>query len=146
MQVARLLFAGLLLFASAASAQNMDPMLVARAKEYQAAVQARDAAKIASFYTEDAVTFGQWGVVKGQAAIRRDFESEIKRAHEMSIRIVDATTSGDLGYVFGTFSVPNSANRPGRAGTYLEVWKRVDGQWLIAYDTASNDPLPLLVE
>ena len=134
----------LVAFAATVSAQNMDPTLVARSKEFTAAVQALDAAKVGSFYAEDAVVFDTSGMAKGRPAVQKAMAGGLKILSQMSHKIVDARTSGDLGYIFGTFSFPASVPAPngGRSGNYLTVWKRIGGQWLIAYDTFSDDPKP----
>jgi uncharacterized protein (TIGR02246 family) len=124
--------------------QRRDPTLVARDNEFTAATKAKDAAKTTAFYAEDAVMFNDGKMVKGRAAIQKDTEAQLKTGlADISTKTVDARTSGDLGYTFGTFSFAGSASREaGRTGSYLTVWKRVGGQWLIAYDTYSNDPRP----
>src|SRR4030095_679030 len=109
-------------------------------KQYQAAVKAHDAAKVASFYAEDAVLMLPNELpIKGRRAIHKDL-AQTAFASE---------TSGDLGYTQGEFVV----KRPGGGevrGKYVEVWKRIKGEWKILYNipnanhppTAHTPPTP----
>jgi uncharacterized protein (TIGR02246 family) len=130
--------------AGEATAQNLHPDLLARSREFMTAMKAKDAAKVASFYAEDAIAFNEGApVMKGRAAIQKDIEGMLKLGlADMTSQVIDATVSGNLGYVFGTFAFPASQGGKPRTGHYLEVWKRVGNSWLIAYDTFSADPSP----
>jgi uncharacterized protein (TIGR02246 family) len=126
---------------SLAAAQTKDPALVARANEYKAAMKAKDAAKIATLYTEDAVIFYEGSITRGRSAIQKDYEQVLTGSPDISI--VEAQTENNIGYAFGTFSFPaEGPDKKPRSGHYVEIWKRVGGQWLIAYDTFSNGPTP----
>lgn len=142
MRTALVLLALALLLAGQAAAQSLHPDLVRRTREFTAALKSRDAAKIAAFYTEDAVAFNEGApVIKGRAAIQKDLEAMLKQGlADMTSQLLDATVSGNLGYTFGTFSLPAASVGKPRTGHYMEVWKLVGGQWLIAYDTFSADP------
>jgi uncharacterized protein (TIGR02246 family) len=130
---------------SAQSAQNRDQALMARSQELMAALKSKDAAKVASFYTEDAVAFSGAGpLVRGRAAIQKDLEEVLKLGlADSSMDVIDATTSGNLGYVFGRFSGPPAGpDKKRRTGNYLQIWKRVGSEWLMAYETLSPDYVP----
>jgi ketosteroid isomerase-like protein len=152
MRIASLAVGIALLICSGTSAQNMDAALVARSAEWDAAMKAKDSAKLASFYTEDFLAFSE-GVppTRGRAAAQKDFETmfrararqaaQTKSDPEMSTKMLDATTSGNIGYVVGTFSIPPAGpDGKARTGHYMQIWKRVGGQWLIAYATFSDHP------
>jgi hypothetical protein len=56
--------------------------------------------------------------------------------------IVEATVSGDVGYIVGTFTVEAGGEQLG-TGKYIETWRRGDdGQWRISNDIFNNDAAP----
>jgi len=127
-----------LLLASPVLAQNPDSALAARFKEYVAATKGQDPAKVADFYTDDAVLFDAYGGVrKGRPNVRPE---ALKSLGTMSSTLTDARISGDLGYTFGTFSFPATGSQKPRTGSFLVVWRKVGSQWRIAYDTFADDP------
>jgi ketosteroid isomerase-like protein len=143
MRVTLLAFTIAVLVCSDTFAQNTDPALVKRSAEWDAAMKAKDAAKLASFYTEDVLSFSEGDPPsKGRATAQKEFEAMLKRnPPPMSTKILDATTSGDIGYIVGTYSIPPAGpDKKGRTGHYLQIWKRIGGQWLIAYATFSDGP------
>ena len=73
--VYRAMLAGCLILALAthAAAQSPAPQLLELSKQYQTAVKARDAAKVAALYAEDAVLMPpDTPAVKGRSAIQQD--------------------------------------------------------------------------
>jgi ketosteroid isomerase-like protein len=134
---------GLLLVVSGASAQTADASMSGRLAEFNAAIKGKNAAKVAAFFTEDAVSYGEQSrPVKGRAALQRLWEKALNEGSVLTMidKAVDAQVSGTLGYIYGTFAYPSSNGTPGRTGNFLQVWKKVGNQWLIAYDTFSDDP------
>jgi ketosteroid isomerase-like protein len=130
--------------ASSAFAQNSDPALASRFKEFVAATKGQDPAKVADFFTDDAVLFDARGVKRGRAGVIAYFRPEtLKDFATMSSTVTDARSSGELGYTFGTFAFPASGSQKPRTGSFMLVWRRVGNQWRIAYDTFANDPLPV---
>jgi ketosteroid isomerase-like protein len=131
-------------FASPCFAQNLDPALAARFKEYVAATKGQDPEKVADFYTDDAVLFDAAGVKKGRARVIAYYRPEaLKTLATMSSTLTDARTSGELGYSFGTFAFPASGSQKPRTGSFMFVWRKVGNQWRIAYDTFADDPTPV---
>jgi ketosteroid isomerase-like protein len=55
----------------------------------------------------------------------------------------DVSTSGDLGYSYGTYEVHEKTGNDLllENGNYLRVWKKINGTWAMVVDVA--DPLPL---
>ena len=130
--------AAILLCASTASAQT--PSLLETARQYDAAARARDAAKVASFYAEDAMMLPPGEpIIKGRRAIEAAFRESLASTLETAGTPAASETSGDLGYVMGTWRIM-ATDRSVRYGNYLEVWKRVSGEWKIILDTWTEDP------
>ncbi|MGH9314933.1 MAG: YybH family protein [Vicinamibacterales bacterium] len=131
-----------------ASQTKTDSGLMKRANEFSAAVKAKDAAKVASLYTEEAVIMPpNEAMVKGrqniQAFMQRQFDGGVQ---EVTFSHLESATSGATGYAAGTYFL-SFKSKDGQAGTdngkYMEIWKRVGGEWKIAYDIFNSDKPPM---
>ena len=128
---------------STASAQAADPALAARFKEFVAATKGPDPAKVADFFTDDAVMIGASGIRKGRTAVIDYFRPEaLKGFATMSSTLVDTRSSGDLGYTFGTYAYPPTGAQKGATGSFMLVWRKVGNQWRIAYDATVSERAP----
>jgi uncharacterized protein (TIGR02246 family) len=138
----------LLAVASHTSAQAPISPLLQLTKQYLAAAKARDAAKVASFYAEDAVLMPPNAPpIKGKTAIQQDHERLFKESpsFELTATRLTSETSGDLGYIQGEFIVRRQGGSGGGGevrGKYIEVWKRINGQWKILYDINNANQAP----
>ena len=108
-----------------------------------AAFQAKDAARLTSHYTSDAVVAlpGE-AALKGNEAIGRanardlaDPNFKLTFANEKT----EVASSGDLAYTIGTFNVtytnPETKQPQDGAGNYITVFKKqADGSWKAAAD------------
>jgi len=134
---------GALAVASHVFAQAQGSPLLELTKQYLAAAKARDAAKVASFYAEDAVLMPPNAPpVKGRKAIQEDHERLFKQSpgFELTATPLASETSGDLGFIQGEFLVKRHSGEEVR-GKYVEVWKRIKGEWKILYDiNNANQP------
>jgi uncharacterized protein (TIGR02246 family) len=113
-------------------------------KQYLAAAKARDAAKVASFYAEDAVVMPPNAPpIHGRKAIQDDHERLFEQSPpvELTATPLASETSGDLGYIRGEFVIRRQGAADVR-GKYVEVWKRLNGQWKILYDINNTDHPP----
>lgn len=107
---------------------------------FAAALNAQDAARAASYYTEDAVLIPPGEpLVRGRAAIEAYWTAAIQAGgvRDVSVETLDARSSGDLGYEIGSFALtatgPNGEALTER-GRYIELLERgTDGRW---YSTA----------
>lgn len=124
-----------------AATQKADPAVVKIADAYVAAVKARDAAKIAELYAEDAIEMPPYQKpIKGRAAIRNHYEQQFKEMPELSdlqLTRIDARTTGDMGYDVGSYSqkfTPKDGKPTDDTGNYTVILRRAaDGQWRVAY-------------
>jgi uncharacterized protein (TIGR02246 family) len=126
-----------------AAAQSPAPQLLELSKQYQAAVKARDAGKIAAFYAEDAVLMPPDSPpVKGRKAIQQDHQKMFTESPgaELTITPLASEASGDLGYIQGEFLYRDGTEQV--RGKYVEVWKRLNGQWRILYDIFNSNQRP----
>ena len=108
-------------------------------RDFAAALNAKDAAKAASLYAEDAVVIppGE-AMVRGRANIEAYWKGAIEAGvRDATVQTIDAQSSGSMGYEIGTYTLiskgPNGEPVK-ESGRYIELLKRgSDGRW---YSTA----------
>jgi ketosteroid isomerase-like protein len=109
------------------------------------AIAAKDAAKVATFYGDDAMSFAN-GIetVKGRVAIQKSIVDKLKNGlADMTITVTEVRSDGDIGFRVARFRFPATTNGlEGASGTVFENWKRTKGKWLIAYENYIDDPKP----
>src|SRR5579862_2268172 len=136
-----------LLVTGAVQAQRKtDPGLDKVAAEFTAAFNAKDAAKVASFYADDAVLMSpDEPMVRGRSSIEVHYQEEFRVAFSnVQIKPMESVVSGTYAFETGT----SSAARPGTASTrtengkYVVIYKRVGSSWKIAYDIYNDDQPP----
>jgi ketosteroid isomerase-like protein len=66
---------------------------------------------------------------------------EAGRALTWKPALADVSTSGDLGYTYGTFEL-NTRGVTLQSGSYVRVWKQMKGKWQVVVDVMSPDPKP----
>jgi ketosteroid isomerase-like protein len=105
-------------------------------RDFAAAINAKDGALAASYYSEDAVVIPPGEAeVRGRAAIEAYWKGTIASGglRDASVETIEAQSSGSLGYEIGRYTL--TANGPDGApvqerGRYLELLKRgPDGKW-----------------
>jgi uncharacterized protein (TIGR02246 family) len=117
-----------------------DPVLNKMATEWASAYNAKDAAKLAGFYTEDAVYMPpNEPMVKGRAAIEAHFKRELQQGStNLQLMPMASAISGSQAFEAGTATVTVPGGRT-ENGKYLVVFKQVGGAWKIAYDINNAD-------
>lgn len=131
------------------------PILDKLVAEFVAAFNARDAAKVAAFYTEDATLMPPDApMVKGRPNIEAFWRGAFEQGlSNLKLRPFDSAISGDQGYEAGTATMDikpagKEAGAPASAGAvrpttdsskYVVVYKRVGADWKIAYDIFNSD-------
>jgi ketosteroid isomerase-like protein len=123
-------FLALILAFSASAQPSVElPADVARVlRDYEAAWQARDAAKLAALFAEDGfVLTGGKPPVRGREAIREVYEG---RGGPLALRALSYATEGDVGWIIGVYGATAEKD----LGKFVLALKRVDGRWMIAAD------------
>ena len=136
--------AAVLLFTGLVHGQGKtDPLLSKMAAEWAAAYNAKDAAKLTAFYTEDAVYMPPNApIAKGRAAIEANFKKELMQGYtNLQLMPMESAISGSQAYEAGTATVTAPGGRK-ENGKYLVVFKQVGGAWKIAYDINNPDQPP----
>jgi uncharacterized protein (TIGR02246 family) len=121
-----------------------DPILNKMATAWAATYNAKDAAKLAGFYAEDAVYMPpNQPMVKGRAAIEAHFKQEFQQGFtNLKLTPIESSISGSQAFEAGTATITAPGGRT-ENGKYLVVFKQVGGAWKIAYDINNNDqPAP----
>ena len=148
--VARAVFAGAALVAalgcrSEMSREDHRQTLLETREAVADAVAAGDVERIFSFWTDDMVIYpvGE-APVKGKAAVReyvRRNRQDLGVVPRTQLLEVDASASGDLGYIVGTYEWVNREGEGTRPGRYVTLWrKNEDGDWKCFLEIHSPDP------
>ena len=106
---------------------------------------ANDAAGVAALYTEDAQLLPpDMEIVSGRAAIQEFVaKSNPPGGPAFEIATVETLVFGDYAHRQGSFRVKGPGGEALEAGKFIELWKKVDGQWLIHRDMWSANAPPV---
>jgi ketosteroid isomerase-like protein len=117
-----------------------DPTLNKMAADWAAAFNAKDAAKLASFYADDAVYMPpNYPMVKGRANLEAQFKREFEEGFtNLQLKPMESAISGSHAFEAGTATVEAPGGLTDNS-KYLVVFKRVGSDWKIAYDIHNSD-------
>jgi ketosteroid isomerase-like protein len=102
-----------------------------------AALNARTAFE--SFLADDARVLRQNAEPARGKSAASNLMPEAGRALTWKPAMADVSTSGDLGYTYGTFEL-NTRGVTLQSGSYVRVWKKMKGKWRVVADVMSPDP------
>jgi uncharacterized protein (TIGR02246 family) len=124
-----------------------DPALDKLTKAYMSAFNAKDAAKVAALYTEDAVLMPpNQAMVKGRANIQSFWAGALKEgAASLELRPMESSIGGTQAFEAGTYTLASKGAGGAAAteiGKYVIVLHRVGADWKIAYDIYNSDQPP----
>jgi uncharacterized protein (TIGR02246 family) len=121
--------------------------IAATGKSWFEAFNAGNVDGVLSTYADDAVVMPPGSpALTSREALRAFFTSETAGAKSAGIQIVDgesrAGVSGDLGWHQGSYTVKAANGDTVDAGSYMELWRKSGGKWLISRDiwNSSNKP------
>jgi ketosteroid isomerase-like protein len=106
---------------------------------------AHDAAGVASFYTEDAVLLPpDQEPISGRAAVEEFFaRTNPEGAPAVELATIETFIFGDHAWRQGMFRIDGPGDGTPASGKFVELWKKVDGSWLIHRDMwNANAPPP----
>jgi uncharacterized protein (TIGR02246 family) len=107
--------------------------------DFAAAYNAKDAAKVAGMYAQDAVVMPpNEPMVKGRAAIEARLQQEMKEGLKLQLTPTESAIAGSQAYETGTVTVTLSGGQTLKE-KYLVVYKRVGSDWKIAFDIWNSD-------
>jgi uncharacterized protein (TIGR02246 family) len=112
------------------------------------AVNGGDVDGVTALYAEDAVVSVPGAPpARGSAAVREVLAKDIENASKGGVKLVSGPSaevgvSGDLGWIWNTFTVTDKAGAIVDAGKYLTLAERRDGKWRIIRDIWNSDNAP----
>ncbi len=118
---------------------NVRAAIEAANKTFLDGAAKKNAAIIASVYTEDAEAFPPHeDVVKGRPALQKMWQSVLDAGIALDLVTRDIESSGNLAYETGTYSMKTADGAVVDRGKYCVVWKRVGGEWRLHRDIWST--------
>jgi uncharacterized protein (TIGR02246 family) len=118
-----------------------DPTLDKLAKEFAEAFNAKNAAKVAAFYAEDAVLMPpNVPMVKGRTAIETFYKQGFSQAlGKITLRPMESAITGSRGFEAGVSTLTTGSASETAPGKYVVIYKRVGNEWKIAFDMFNDD-------
>lgn len=110
---------------------------------WAAAFNAKDAATIAGFYAEEAISMNDdKPMLVGKTAIQKGVEEEMaRRKDDSTVAFETQDLYGDENRVteVGKTTVTNSIGKVIYTGKYMAVWEKRNGKWLTIRDISNDD-------
>lgn len=139
----KICFAAILVAVVVACAQptaQTSPEIRALSDQWEAALQAGDAAAIAAFYSEDCrILAPNTDLATGRSAAEAAFGGMIDAGLTGELETVEATVVGDLGFNLGTYTLQAADGSLVDRGKFIEIWRQVNGEWKITDDIWNSD-------
>jgi uncharacterized protein (TIGR02246 family) len=124
------------LTASAQAAGDLHAQIEKADQAWQAAYNAGDAAAVAALYTEDAKVMAPGHeTASGRAAIQDLFKEDLAQGAKNALTTSEVLSGGDYAISIGGYVVTAADGSHLDHGTYMTVFKKVDGAWKIYRDT-----------
>jgi len=116
-------------------------------EQWSATAAGNDLEGTVSFYSDDAVLLPPKRAGRDRSEVDQGFLGEPARPNKAVSRTVskaEIATSGELGYLYGTYSLsiggPNGGAPVRDTGKLVEIWKKqADGKWKCIVDTYNFD-------
>ena len=112
-------------------------------EQFAAAAAAKDIDALITFYAPDAVVLmPNEPAITGVDGVRSMYEQSLPTTSiTWSPDQVVVARAGDVAVTRGTYhmTMPMTARPVEDRGKYLTVWKKVNGQWRVAFDAANTD-------
>jgi uncharacterized protein (TIGR02246 family) len=124
-----------------------DPAITKLAKEFADTFNTKDAAKLATLYTDDAVVSPpNEPAVRGRSSIEAFFKKMFTQGvTDLVLMPAESAISGTQAYEAGSYTLsvkPASGPTINDKGKYVVVLKQVGGKWLLAHDIFNSDLAP----
>jgi uncharacterized protein (TIGR02246 family) len=115
--------------------------LEAATQAWADAFNARDADAMAALTTEDVVLLPPNAEpVRGREAVHATWRLATAKARtQIAVTTEETVIAGDVAWQMGVFAYSLPSGAVVSRGKFLEIWKRVDGQWKIHRDMFSGN-------
>jgi uncharacterized protein (TIGR02246 family) len=134
--------------ASAKLSKDDEAAIRATTQTWVEGAKAADWARVASLYAVDGVLLPPHvPMVTGREAIQAHFAS-MPHVSDLAFEVKEIDGNGDIAYVWGTFSLtmtPEGAGPVKDSGQFIEIRRKIDGEWLISRDVYNSD-VPMVME
>ena len=130
-------------FSAGAVWAQLNSPVAERFRAQVAAFNAQEPAKLTATYAGDAVSMAPNAVLKGSAAIQSFYEQRLtNNPPQLEAKIIDAVTSGDLGYV--TYTATESIKgKAVSSGHGVVIYRRIDGEWKTVVEARMGNEVPV---
>lgn len=129
-----------------AQGSKTEPALSKIAADFGAALTAGDAAKVAMFYTADAMFMPpNEPAIKGRSNIQAWMQKQIDAGASLKLQSTESRISGDLAFEAGTYTFsmkPKTGEPVSDSGKYVVVLRREGSDWKISHDIFNSDMPP----
>lgn len=125
----------------AAEAKATRATMEALGKKYDDAFNQRDAAALSSLYAMDAqIIAAEQDAIQGRSAIEKFWKTELAMTvGKQTSTVVEVEDHGDVAFETGKWVINLPEGGLADRGTYMLVWKRIDGHWRIHRETWNLD-------
>lgn len=116
--------------------------IAARSDAWEVAFNDQDVDALVAMYSDDArVLAPNAPMGQGEEAVRSVFQGMIDAGLGGELTTVETMAAGDLGYHVGTYALTVDGSEVDR-GKFVEIWRKVGGEWKIASDMFNSDLPP----
>ena len=112
-------------------------------------VMAKNVDSLMTYYAPDAVSYGFGPPANGTDQIRASYTEMVKSTMtdpKLNSNTIKFSNDGSMAFDHGTFTMtmtPPGGKPSTETGAYLNVWRKIDGQWkLVAEASAPVPPTP----
>lgn len=125
--------------------EKLKPEIQAMEDAFSAAEKAKDAAAVAAYYSEDAVSYSRnKPPLSGRAAIQAKIAEDLAKdtTGETNVyKVVDLFAEGDLLVEIGSWTSMDAAGAEKDKGHYMSVFRKKDGKYTCIRDmNVSSNP------
>ncbi|MBK5271330.1 MAG: nuclear transport factor 2 family protein [Bacteroidia bacterium] len=118
--------------------EKIKPDIQAMEDAFAAAEKAKDAAAVAAYYSDDAISYGRnvdptVGKAAIQESIAKRLESDTTGNYNV-YKVVDLFADGDMAVEIGSWSVLNPAGTEVDKGHYMSYFQKRDGKYVCIRD------------
>lgn len=115
----------------------------AMSEQWEAAFNAGDIEALAALYSENCRLLppGEM-MMEGRDAVRAVFGGMIEAGLSGTLSSVESMQAGDLAYNLGTYVVSAEDGSIVGTGKFVELWRKIDGEWKMVNDIWNEDPGP----
>lgn len=117
---------------------------------FKKAMETNKGEMVLELYADDAISMPSYEpMIKGLDALKKKVEMDKMMPMNIisfEMNVLEVVESGDYGYEVGTYTM--SMEMPGMdkpwddVGKYITIYKKIDGNWKIKYDTWNSDINP----